>query len=457
VSGKRGKVGLINLGCPKNQVDAEVMLGRLKAEGYDLTPDPEEADVIVVNTCGFIEAAKEESVEAILEAARLKTEGHLKRLVATGCLTQRYGKDLVEGIPELDAVVGTAGPDAIGGVLEKVLAPAPHGPLITIGAPGGAVDGRERIRVGPRHSAYLKIAEGCSKRCAFCVIPHLRGDLASRPIEEIEAETRALAAEGVVEVNLISQDTTNYGVDRYGRKRLADLIGRLSRVEGLRWLRLLYTYPTDYTDGLLTALAASDKVVPYIDLPLQHASDAVLKRMRRTGTRARLERLIERIRDRIPGVALRSSFIVGFPGETEAEFAALHDFIGEMRFDHLGVFTYSHEEGTPAYAMPDDVPDAVKAERRDALLEMQAEISREKLHALVGRTVPVLVDGLSKETDLLLEGRMPTQAPDIDGVVYINDTNDRPLDPGQIVEVEITEAHTYDVVGRIVQRMPRAR
>jgi len=448
----RPKVGLINLGCPKNQVDAEVMLGRLKAEGYDLTADPTEADVIVVNTCGFIEAAKEESVDAILEAARLKTEGRLKHLVATGCLTQRYGKELAEGIPELDAVVGTGGPDAIAGLLEKVLAPArlkTEGPLITIGAPGGAVDGRGRLRVGPRHSAYLKIAEGCSKRCAFCVIPHLRGDLASRPIEEIEAEARALAAEGVVEVNLISQDTTNYGVDRYGRKRLADLIARLSKVDGLRWLRLLYTYPTDYTDGLLAALAASDKVVPYIDLPLQHAADSVLKRMRRTGTRARLERLIDRIRESIPGVALRSSFIVGFPGETEAELAALHDFIREMRFDHLGVFTYSHEEGTPAYGFADDVPDAVKAARRDALLEMQAEISAEKLQALIGRTVPVLVDGLSKETDLLLEGRMPTQAPDIDGVVYINDTGDRPLDSGQIVQVQITEAHIYDVVGRL--------
>jgi ribosomal protein S12 methylthiotransferase len=450
VSTKGGrKVGLINLGCPKNQVDAEVMLGRLREAGYEVTADADEAEVIVVNTCGFIEAAKEESVEAILEAARLKTDGRLKHLVATGCLTQRYGKELAEAIPELDAVVGTGAPQAIGDVLPKVL--APHaGPLLTIGDPGGAVDGRGRIRVGPPHSAYLKIAEGCSKRCAFCVIPHLRGDLASRPLESILAEARELAAQGVVELNLISQDTTNYGVDLYGRKSLAKLVHALCAVDGLRWLRLLYTYPTDYTDGLLDALAASDKVVPYIDLPLQHAADRVLKAMHRTGTRARLEALIARIRDRIPGVALRSSFIVGFPGETDADFEALYAFVAEQRFDHLGVFTYSHEEGTPAHALKDDVPARVKTERKDALLTLQAGISAEKLKALVGRKVPVLVDGLSRESDLLLEGRMPTQAPDIDGVVYINDTDDRPLEAGQIVTVEITEAHTYDVVGRVV-------
>jgi len=443
------KVGLINLGCPKNQVDAEVMLGRLKAAGYEVTPDAEEAEVIVVNTCGFIESAKEESVDAILEAARLKDGGRLKKLIATGCLTQRYGKELAEAIPELDAVVGTGAPQDITAVLPGVF--APHtGPLLTIGAPGGAMDGQGRIRVGAPHSAYLKIAEGCSKRCAFCVIPHLRGDLASRPLESIEAEARELAAQGVVEVNLISQDTTNYGLDLYGRKRLPDLIARLSAVDGIRWLRLLYTFPTDYTDGLLSVLADSETVVPYIDLPLQHAADTVLKRMHRTGTRARLESLIERIRQKIPGVALRSSFIVGFPGETEAEFRALHDFVAEQRFDHLGVFTYSHEEGTPAYAMRDDVPPHEKQARKDALMELQADISAEKLQALVGKRVPVLVDGLSKESDLLLEGRMPTQAPDIDGVVYINDTDDQPLEPGRIVTVEITEAHTYDVVGRVV-------
>jgi ribosomal protein S12 methylthiotransferase len=446
---KAPKVGLINLGCPKNQVDAEVMLGRLREAGYELTHDAAEAEVIVVNTCGFIEAAKEESIEAILEAARLKHGGKLRQLVATGCLTQRYGKELADAIPELDAVVGTGAPQDITAVLPGVL--APHtGPLLTIGAPGGAMDGRGRIRVGAPHSAYLKIAEGCSKRCAFCVIPHLRGDLDSRPLESILAEAAELAAQGVVEVNLISQDTTNYGVDRYGKKKLAELVRRLSDVEGIRWLRLLYTYPTDYTDGLLAALADAEKVVPYVDLPLQHASDRILKAMHRTGTRARLEGLIARIRQKIPGVALRSSFIVGFPGETEADFAALSDFIAEQRFDHLGVFTYSHEEGTPAFERKDDVPDAEKHARKDALLTLQAGISEAKLKALVGRTVPVLVDGLSHETDLLLEGRMPTQAPDIDGVVYINDTDDKPLQPGTIVDVEITEAHTYDVVGRLV-------
>jgi ribosomal protein S12 methylthiotransferase len=444
---KAKKVGLVNLGCPKNQVDAEVMLGRLRAAGYEVTPDAAEAEVIVVNTCGFIDAAKEESVDALLDAARLKESGHLKTLVATGCLAQRYGKELSDAIPELDALVGTGEEGHLTDLLPG-LASAP--PLIQIGAPGGATDGRGRLRVGPPHSAYLKIAEGCSKRCAFCIIPHLRGDLASRPLEDIVAEAKELAAQGVVEVNLISQDTTNYGVDRYGKKRLADLVAALSDVDGIQWLRLLYTYPTDYTDRLLDALAESDKVVPYIDLPLQHAADSVLKRMHRTGTRDRLEALVARIRQKIPGVALRSSFIVGFPGETDAEFEDLRRFVAEQRFDHLGVFTYSHEEGTPAHAMKDDVPAEEKAARRDALLAMQADISAEKMRALVGKRVPVLVDGLSKETDLLLEGRMPTQAPDIDGVVYINDTDDREFAAGQIVEVEITEAHTYDVVGRVV-------
>jgi ribosomal protein S12 methylthiotransferase len=447
MSAKAKKVGLVNLGCPKNQVDAEVMLGRLKAAGYEVTPDAAEAEVIVVNTCGFIDAAKEESVDALLDAARFKESGHLKTLVATGCLAQRYGPELSDAIPELDALVGTGEEAHLVDLLPGV-ASAPG--LIQIGAPGGATDGRGRLRVGPPHSAYLKIAEGCSKRCAFCIIPHLRGDLASRPLEDIVAEARELAAQGVVEVNLISQDTTNYGVDIYGKKRLADLVAALSAVDGIRWLRLLYTYPTDYTDRLLDALAESDKVVPYIDLPLQHAADPVLKRMHRTGTRDRLEALIDRIRRRIPGVALRSSFIVGFPGETDAEFEDLRRFVAEQRFDHLGVFTYSHEEGTPAHAVKDDVPAEEKAARRDALMDLQAGISAEKMRALVGQRVPVLVDGLSQETALLLEGRMPTQAPDIDGVVYINDTDDREIAAGQIVEVEITEAHTYDVVGRVV-------
>ncbi|MBI5137612.1 MAG: 30S ribosomal protein S12 methylthiotransferase RimO [Nitrospirae bacterium] len=447
------KVGMINLGCPKNQVDAETMLGKLRAHGYELTADATEAEVIIVNTCGFIDQAKQESIDTILEMAQLKTDGKCQKLIATGCLTQRYGRDLAEGIPELDAVVGTGAEGDIAATVAAVVG-AP-GQLIQIGAPGGALgfggagEGADRVRVGLPHSAYVKIAEGCSKQCAFCIIPQLRGGLASRAVEDIVAEVAGLAAQGVVEVNLISQDTTNYGVDRYHKKMLAELVRAVAAVDGIRWVRLLYTYPTDYTDDLLDALAATPKVVPYIDLPLQHAATSVLKRMNRRGTTEALVELVDRIRQKIPGVALRSSFIVGFPGETEAEFDLLYDFVDRVGFDSLGVFTYSHEEGTAAYQLDDDVPEDVKEARKAALMELQAEVCAERNGERVGRTVEVLVDGLSAETDLLLEGRMATQAPEIDGVVYINDTGDRELHPGEIVRVTITEAHTYDLVGHL--------
>ncbi len=446
-SGKPAKkVGMVNLGCPKNQVDAETMLGKLKAQGYQLTADAAEAEVIIVNTCGFIGDAKQESIDTILEMAELKTDGNCQTLIATGCLTQRYGRELAEGIPELDAVVGTGSEGTIADTVAATVAAGGGAPLIQIGSPGGADGGAERVRVGPGYSAYVKIAEGCSKACSFCIIPQLRGELNSRPLDEIVAEVADLAAQGVVEINLISQDTTNYGVDRYQKKMLAELVRAVSAVAGVRWVRLLYTYPTDYTDELLTALAESPKVVPYIDLPLQHADDAVLKRMNRRGGLAQLEALVARIRQKMPAVALRSSFIVGFPGETEAEFATLRSFIERMRFDHLGVFTYSHEEGTTAFDLADDVPEPVKRARRDTLMALQAEIAAEKNRSYVGRTIDVLVDGLSAETDLLLEGRAAFQAPGIDGVVYINDGT---AEPGQIVPVVITEAHTYDLVGHV--------
>jgi ribosomal protein S12 methylthiotransferase len=441
------KVGMINLGCPKNQVDAEVMLGQLKAEGYELTPDAAEAEVIIVNTCGFIDAAKQESIDAILEMAELKNDGTVKKLIATGCLTQRYGEALAEGIPELDAVVGTGAEGEIAATVAKVTGGSQQ--LVQIGHPGGAIapgQSAGRLRVGPGYSAYVKIAEGCSKRCAFCIIPQLRGDLVSRSVEDIVDEVRALVADGVVEINLISQDTTNYGVDRYNKKMLAELVKQVAAVDGLRWLRLLYTYPTDYTDELLKTLGSTDKVVPYIDLPLQHADTGVLKRMNRRGSLEGLNDLVGRIRQTISGVALRSSFIVGFPGETEEEFDTLYNFIAENRFDSVGVFTYSHEEGTSAYDLEDDVPDEVKQARKDALMTLQAEISAEKLQSYVGQTIDVLVHGLSEESDLLLEGRAATQAPDVDGLIYINDGV---AEPGDIVRVVITEADTYDLVGHI--------
>ncbi|MFQ5508620.1 MAG: 30S ribosomal protein S12 methylthiotransferase RimO [Leptospirillia bacterium] len=444
------KVGMVNLGCAKNQVDAETMLGRLKAEGYELTPDPSEAEVIIVNTCGFIDDAKEESVQAILDMAEFKN-GNCEKLIATGCLTQRYGKELAEGIPELDALIGTGEEGGLTDLLPKLTGAAPDAPpLIQIGDPGGLGGGAGRVRVGPGHSAYVKIAEGCSKQCSFCIIPQLRGGLASRPMAEIVEEVKGLVADGVREVILISQDTTNYGVDIYQNKSLAELIRKVGAVDGLTWLRLLYTYPTDYTDDLLTTIAETPACVPYIDLPLQHAATSVLKRMNRRGTTEGLYELIDRIRAKIPGVALRSSFIVGFPGESEVEFDTLYRFLQDTRLDRVGVFTYSHEEGTTAHGFEDNVSMATKVDRREALMALAADIAQEKNEALVGKTVDVLVDGLSRETDLLLEGRMKSQAPEVDGVVYINDTDDRELQPGEIVRVKITEAHTYDVVGGVV-------
>jgi ribosomal protein S12 methylthiotransferase len=445
---ERLKVGLANLGCSKNQVDAEVMLGYLAQSGFDFTPDQDQAEIIIINTCGFIEASREESIDTILEMARWKEEGRCRLLIAAGCLAQRYGDELIREIPELDGVVGTGDLPRIGEICSNMMNRRETQRKAWLSPPHYLYDEMTpRIRFGQRHWAYVKVSEGCNKKCSFCSIPSMRGRLKSRTIDSVVEEVRRLADEGVREVNLIAQDMTSYGEDRRERGALAKLLRSLGEIEGIAWYRLFYTYPTTLTDELLETLASESRFCNYVDLPLQHIDDRILGRMNRYGDGALIRGLIKRIRRIIPDVVLRSTFIVGFPGETEEEFQRLYDFVAETGFDRLGVFTFSQEEGTPSFDLPDQLPESVKKRRRDRLLRLQSKITLQKNRRLVGTRQRVLVDGLSQESDLLLEGRMAGQAPEIDGVVYINEGI---ASPGEFVEVEITDAHPYDLVGRIV-------
>ncbi len=452
----KATVGFVNLGCSKNQVDSEIMLGSLLANGFELTADAEKAEVVIINTCGFIEEAKQESINAIIEHGSLKQTGSCRVLIAAGCLAQRYQGELLKELPELDAVVGTGEFGKIAEICRDLLAPKKRHRRLWISQPPYLYDDlAPRLRLGARHSAYVKIAEGCNRNCSFCAIPLMRGKQRSRPIESIVAEVTRLAAEGVKEVNLISQDTINYGVDLGLRHGLTALLRELVKVKSLRWIRPFYLYPQQVTDELLALYAGEAAIAKYMDMPLQHINDAMLKAMHRLGDRAAIERLVERIRTRVPGVTFRTAFIVGFPGETDKAFEELKAFVEQAQFDRVAVFGYSDEEGTPAFNLSNKVDRSVATERRNELLAIQETIALAKSRAMVGRTLEVLVDGPSEETDLLLEGRHEGQAPDIDGVVYINDVSDslagRPLPrPGHFVTVEITDAATYDLVGRIV-------
>jgi ribosomal protein S12 methylthiotransferase len=469
------KVGMISLGCPKNLVDSEVMLGLAEQAGHTLTADAAEAEVLIVNTCAFIDRSKQESVDAILEMAELKKTGACQRLVVTGCLAERYRDELKDQIPEIDALLGTgevpeivgalgtpgsAGRDAGASPLGRGgQTPVPmtlhrkapkHQPLGSrTELPTYLYDAATpRHLATPRHYAYVKVAEGCDYTCAFCIIPRLRGHYRSRPAAEIVREAHALASRGVKELLLISQDTTFYGNDRGERGALGRLLRELNGVDGLEWIRLLYLYPTTIDAAMLDAMAESDKVCKYIDLPLQHASDAVLKRMKRPGTRRSYERLLADIRSRMPGAALRTTFIVGFPGETEADIDELEGFIETVGFDHVGIFTYSHEEGTAAGAMDDDVPAAVKRKRRDRLMARQQAIVEAAQQARIGQTVRLVVDGPSPEHDLVLRGRLATQAPDIDPIVYLTECDPSTLASGQFLEAEVVGARGYDLLAR---------
>jgi ribosomal protein S12 methylthiotransferase len=453
------KIGFVSLGCPKNLVDSEVMMGLSQEGGHTLTPNPADADVLVVNTCAFIDSAKEESINTILELAQFKKTGNCKRLVVTGCLGERYRDELKAQIPEIDAVLGTGEvPEIVGAIegsnksrripltLVRDQSPIPNSP--TRDLPTYLYDAEPRVFATPRHFAYIKVAEGCDYKCSFCIIPTLRGHYRSRTVASIVREARSLAARGVRELILISQDTTFYGRDLGEGAALPALLRELNTVDGIDWIRLLYLYPTTITDDILDAMAECDKVVKYIDLPLQHASDDVLRRMKRPGTGKHYDALLSRIRARVPGVSLRTTFIVGFPGESEGEFEELCAFVRTVGFDHVGVFTYSHEEGTTAHDLADDVPAATKRKRRNVLMAEQKRIVTRAQKRRVGARVQVMVDGPSPEHELVWRGRLAGQAPEIDPVVYFTDANPETLRPGALLQAEIVGSREYDLVVR---------
>lgn len=448
------KIGFVSLGCPKNLVDSEVMLGMAEKEGHEITADASQADVLVVNTCAFIDRAKQESIDTILEMAELKKQTAGRKLIVTGCLAERYRDELKKEIPEIDAVYGTGEvPDFVQGLAPGVKPLTLHrkSPVFGVDLPNYIYDAdTPRKRVTPGHYAYVKIAEGCDYKCAFCIIPKMRGHYRSRSIDSIVQEAKQLAAQGVKELLLISQDTTFYGIDRGERGALPKLLRALNEVDGIEWIRLLYLYPTTINSEVIDAIADLDKVVKYIDLPLQHASDAVLKRMKRPGTRASYKRLLDNIRDRIPNVALRTTFIVGFPGETAEDFGELESFIEEMRFDHVGVFTYSHEEGTTAFDLKDDVPAATKKKRQERLMSRQREIVTQRQQSRLGEKTRLVVDGQSPEHELVLQGRLPGQAPEIDPVVYLTDCDPSAISKGSFIDVQIVGSQDYDLVARPV-------
>jgi ribosomal protein S12 methylthiotransferase len=473
---KRRKVGFVSLGCPKNLVDSEVMMGMLAEAGAELTHETDDADVIVVNTCSFIDRAQRESVDTILEMAQLKAEGKTQKLVVAGCLVERYRDEIRKNIPEVDAVVGT-------GELEAILratgieASRPSSPFVILQSRAegilreqegrfsreswdGAIadlpnylydDTTPRLLATPKHSAYIKIAEGCDHPCSFCIIPQLRGKFRSRRFESVIAEAEKLAKSGVREITLIGQDTTCYGEDLGLKDGLALLLEKLAAVPDLRWIRFLYAYPNKVTGRLLETIAAHEKICSYIDVPLQHASASALKRMKRGGSAEVFLRSIEKMRTTIPNLTLRTSFIVGFPGETDQEFEELCDFIREARFDWMGAFGYSDEEGAAAHHLEKKLSAREIERRRKQLMQIQQKISRRAKKALIGKRFDLLLEGTSDETDLLLEGRTAMHAPEIDGKVFVNDVPEgEEVLPGEFYPCEITEAHDYDLVARIL-------
>ena len=441
------KIGFVSLGCPKNLVDTEVMMGQLVHSGHELTPHPSDADVIVVNTCSFIDPAKQESVDTILEMAEYKQTGRAKRLIVAGCLVERYRADIQKQIPEVDAVIGTNELEQITQLCEGV-APAPN--------PFDAYlyhDATPRVLTTPSHFAYIKIAEGCDHPCTFCVIPQYRGNFRSRRFESVISEATRLFSQGVREINLIGQDTTCYGEDFGMKDGLATLLARLAQIETPheKWVRFLYAYPNKVTQKLLDTIAEHASLAKYIDMPLQHASAQVLKRMKRGANADIFLKLIDRIRKTIPGVAIRTSMIVGFPGESAADFETLCQFVQAAKFDRLGVFSYSDEDSSQSFHLDQKVDSRTIYNRKRRLMSLQRKISRQSNRALVGRELPVLIEGPSADSDLVWQARLGTQAPEIDGVCYISDPGDHPLRPGEIRKMRITEAHDYDLTGMLTE------
>lgn len=443
------KIGVVSLGCPKNLVDSETMLGLIHEENYEITNDPSEAEIIIVNTCGFIESAKEESINTILQMAEYKKSGSCKYIIVTGCLSQRYAEELFNELPEADAIAGVEVYDEIGSIIKRVM----NGERFIIlerSKPDVIYTSKEtflpRILTTPSYTAYLKIAEGCDNCCSYCAIPKIRGPYRSKPMAQVLKEAKALADNGVKELIVVAQDTTRYGEDLPGGKLLlADLLKELNKIESLKWIRVMYCYPNNFTDELIETFASLDKVCKYVDLPLQHASNRLLASMNRYDTREEVETLLAKLRKRIPGIVIRTTFIVGFPGETDADFEELKEFVEQQRFENAGVFAYSQEEGTVAGAMPNQIPDEIRQERYHELMALQAHISEEIHKDTEGQTLEVLVEGIEEDGSGLYYGRSYREAPDIDGLVFIENPGD--IKPGCFVKVNILQGFTYESVG----------
>lgn len=443
------KIGVVSLGCPKNLVDSETMLGLIHEEKYEITNDPSEAEIIIVNTCGFIESAKEESINTILQMAEYKKSGSCKYIIVTGCLSQRYAEELFNELPEADAIAGVEVYDEIGSIIKRVM----NGErfiMLERSKPDVIYTSKEtflpRILTTPSYTAYLKIAEGCDNCCSYCAIPKIRGSYRSKPMEQVLKEAKALANNGVKELIVVAQDTTRYGEDLpEGKLLLADLLKELNKIESLKWIRVMYCYPNNFTDELIEAFATLDKVCKYVDLPLQHASNRLLASMNRYDTKEEVETLLAKLRKRIPGIVIRTTFIVGFPGETDADFEELKDFVERQRFENAGVFAYSQEDGTVAGAMPNQIPDEIKQERYHELMALQAQISEGIHKDTEGQTLEVLVEGIEEDGSGLHYGRSYREAPDIDGLVFIENPGD--IKPGCFVKVNILQGFTYESVG----------
>lgn len=443
------KIGVVSLGCPKNLVDSETMLGLIHEEKYEITNDPSEAEIIIVNTCGFIESAKEESINTILQMAEYKKSGSCKYIIVTGCLSQRYAEELFNELPEADAIAGVEVYDEIGSIIKRVMS-GERFIMLERSKPDVIYTSKEtflpRILTTPSYTAYLKIAEGCDNCCSYCAIPKIRGPYRSKPMEQVLKEAKALVDNGVKELIVVAQDTTRYGEDLPGGKLLlADLLKELNKIESLKWIRVMYCYPNNFTDELIETFASLDKVCKYVDLPLQHASNRLLASMNRYDTREEVETLLAKLRKRIPGIVIRTTFIVGFPGETDADFEELKEFVEQQRFENAGVFAYSQEEGTVAGAMPNQIPDEIKQERYHELMALQAQISEEIHKDTEGQTLEVLVEGIEEDGSGLHYGRSYREAPDIDGLVFIENPGD--IKPGCFVKVNILQGFTYESVG----------
>lgn len=436
------KLGMVSLGCPKNLVDSEVMLGLIREKNFTVTNDPADADIIIVNTCGFIESAKEESINTILQMSEYKTQGSCRYLIVTGCLSQRYADELAQSIPEVDAFVGTECFTDISWVIEQVM----DGKKVLHMTRNTAEQPVEmpRMLTTPEYMAYLKIAEGCDNCCSYCIIPKLRGPYTSRPYEAVMAEAKELAASGIKEIIVVAQDTTRYGEDLYGKLMLPQLLKDLNDLEGIEWIRVMYCYPNNFTDELIEAFATLPKVCKYVDLPLQHASNSLLASMNRYDTKEQVEALLKKLRTSIPGIVIRTTFIVGFPGETEADFEELKEFVAAQRFENAGVFKYSQEEGTVAGAMPNQIPEEVKENRYHELMALQAEISEELHQDLEGQELYVVIEGFDEENPSLAVSRSYREAPDIDGSIFVENADN--LHIGDFTKVRILQGFTYELV-----------